>query len=160
MSARKVKKQVGREWAYENAYPRRVIIEQLIGTDNLKEDIPDYKFFCFKGRVSYIYGISDRKAGESAKVGIYDADFNKLNVSRNDERPQEVPLTMPLNFDKMKAIAEGLSKDFPHVRVDLYNIVGHIYFGELTFYDGSGYMTFTPDSFDEELGRDFDITNL
>lgn len=158
MSARKVKKQVGREWAYENDYHRRIIIEELIGDYN--EDLKDYKFFCFNGKVSYIYGMSDRNVGKSVKLGIYDADFNKLDVSRNDERPQEVPLPKPLNFEEMLSIAEKLSKDFPHVRVDLYNIDGRIYFGELTFYDGSGYMTFKPDSFDEEMGRDFDITNL
>ena len=158
MSAYKAIKQVGREWAYENGYPRRIIIEEFIGNSN--EDLKDYKFFCFNGKVSYIYGISDRRIGKSAKFGVYDSDFNKLDVSRNDERPQEVALPKPLNFDLMKSIAEGLSKDFPHVRVDLYNIAGRIYFGELTFYDGSGYMTFSPDSFDEELGRDFDITNL
>ena len=154
MSARKVKKQVGREWAYENGYPRRIIIEELIGNSN--EDLKDYKFFCFKGKVAYIYGISDRKVGQSAQLGVYDRNFNKLDVSRNDERPQNFPLPKPLKFDEMLSIAEELSKDFPHVRVDLYNIDGRIYFGELTFYDGSGYMTFTPDSFDEEMGKSFD----
>lgn len=124
------------------------------------EDLTDYKFFCFNGKVSYVYGISDRKVGQSAQIGIYDSDFKKLDVSRNDERPQEVALPRPLNFDKMKKIAEMLSKDFPHVRVDLYNVAGKIYFGELTFYDGSGYMTFNPDSFDEELGRDFDVSSF
>lgn len=160
MSARKVKKQAGREWAYENNYPRRIIIEELIGADNIKKDICDYKFFCFDGKVSYIYGLSDRNMGETVQLGVYDPDFNKLNISRNDERPQDIPLPKPLNFDKMISIAESLSKDFPHVRVDLYNIVGRIYFGELTFYDGSGYMTFTPDSFDEEMGRYFDISSF
>ena len=123
-------------------------------------DLKDYKFFCFNGRVSYIYGISDRRVGQSAQFGIYDADFNKLDVYRNDERSQEIPLPKPLNFDKMIAIAEGLSKDFPHVRVDLYNIAGRIYFGELTFYDGSGYMTFSPDSFDYKLGKSFDCSSF
>ena len=160
MDARKVKKHVGREWAYENDYPRRIIIEELIGADNVKKDLSDYKFFCFNGKVSYIYGISDRKVGVSAQLGIYDRDFKKLDVSRNDERPQDIPLLKPLNFDKMISIAECLSNDFPHVRVDLYNIAGEIYFGELTFYDGSGYMTFTPDTFDFDLGKCFDITNF
>lgn len=160
MSARKVKKHVGREWAYENDYPRRIIIEELIGAGNVKKDVSDYKFFCFNGKVFYIYGISDRKVGVSAQFGIYDRDFKKLDVSRNDERPQNVPLLKPLNFDIMIFIAECLSKDFPHVRVDLYNFEGKIYFGELTFYDGSGYMTFTPDSFDFDLGKCFDITNF
>ena len=154
MSARKVKKQAGREWAYENNYPRRIIIEELIGE---KVNLIDYKFFCFNGEVAYIYGLSDRIMGESVRLGIYDKEFKKLNVSRNDERSQDIPLPKPLNFDKMITIAESLSKDFPHVRIDLYNVAGDIYFGELTFYDGSGYMTFTPDSFDAEMGQHFDI---
>ncbi len=158
MSARKVKKQAGREWAYENDYPRRIVIEELIGSSC--EDLIDYKFFCFDGKVSYIYGLSDRNVGKSVQLGVYDPQFRKLEVSRNDERPQNIPLTKPQNFDVMITIAESLSKDFPHVRVDLYNIAGNIYFGELTFYDGSGYMTFNPDSFDEEMGQCFNIRTL
>lgn len=60
----------------------------------------------------------------------------------------------------MVEIAEKLSAPFPHVRVDLYNVNGNIYFGELTFYDGSGYMTFTPDAFDKELGSYWDISGI
>lgn len=160
MSARKVKKQAGREWAYENNYSRRIIIEEFIGYENIKKDLCDYKFFCFNGKVEYIYGLSDRNLGQSVQLGVYNRKFEKLDVSRNDERPQDKPLSKPLNFDKMISLAEILSKDFPHVRVDLYNIAGNIYFGELTFYDGSGYMTFNPDSFDEEMGMKFDINSF
>ena len=53
---------------------------------------------------------------------------------------------------RMVQVAERLSEGFPHVRVDLYNVMGQIYFGELTFYDGSGYMQFPPDNFDFEMG--------
>lgn len=151
-------KQSGREWAYENHYPRRILIEEMIG--NGKDDLIDYKFFCFSGKVACVYGITDRRVGESAQIGIYDADFNKLDVDRCDERHQERILPKPINYDKMLVVAEQLSKDFPHVRVDLYNINGDIYFGELTFYDGSGYMSFKPDSFDEELGRNFNISTF
>lgn len=35
--------------------------------------------------------------------------------------------------------------------------VSKIFFGELTFYDGSGYMKFSPDSFDFEMGEKFEI---
>lgn len=158
MNARKAKKHVGREWAYENDYPRRILIEELLG--NGDDDLCDYKFFCFGGRATYVYGVSDRKCGVSAQIGIYDSEFNKLDVSRNDERPQETPLHKPLNYEVMVSIAEGLSAEFPHVRVDLFNVCGRIYFGELTFYDGSGYMTFTPDSFDAEMGDCFDMSLL
>lgn len=151
-------KQSGREWAYENHYPRRILIEKMIG--NGKDDLIDYKFICFNGKVSYVYGITDRHVGVSAQLGIYDSNFNKLNIDRCDERHQEKILSKPKNYDKMKLVAEQLSKEFPHVRVDLYNINGDIYFGELTFYDGSGYMSFNPDSFDEELGRNFNISTF
>ena len=65
---------------------------------------------------------------------------------------------MPVCFDKMVEIARILSGNFPFVRVDLYNVGGQIYFGELTFYPASGYGSFNPDSFDFELGKQFDIT--
>lgn len=115
----------------------------------------DYKFFCFNGKVECIYGISDRKVGIAAQLGIYDKNFKKIDADRLDERHQAVALPKPENFDRMVAVAEQLSADFPEVRVDLYNVAGKIYFGELTFYDGSGYMKFSPDSFDFELGRNW-----
>jgi hypothetical protein len=55
----------------------------------------------------------------------------------------------------MVEIATDLSKEFPHVRVDLYNIDGKIFFGEMTFYSGSGYKGFIPDEFDFILGEQF-----
>ena len=157
MSQPKPKKHSGREWAYENCQPRRIILEQLI-TDGKSNEILDYKFFCFSGKIGFVYGISDRQFGQSAKIGIYDRDFNKIDVYRTDERPQETPLPKPINYDFMRKIAECLSSEFPEVRVDLYNINGKIYFGELTFYDGSGYMGFEPDSFDFEAGNYFDVS--
>jgi hypothetical protein len=57
----------------------------------------------------------------------------------------------------MVPIAEKLSEDFPFARIDLYNIQGRIVFGEITFYPGSGFHNFTPDSFDFELGSHWSI---
>lgn len=125
-----------------------------------EKGLDDYKFFCFNGKVEYVYGISDRRLGVSAQFGIYDKNFNKLNVDRLDERHQDDALPKPKNYDKMVEIAEKLSGTFPEVRADLYNINGTIYFGELTFYDGSGYMRFSPDSFDFEMGQKFDISTF
>lgn len=145
----------GREWAYENKFPRKIMIEKLL-TENNKSALTDYKFFCFNGKVKMLYTMYDRELGNRVKVGIYTPDYRKLDVVRNDELPAEKELRTPPNYDKMLAIAESLSKDFPHVRIDLYNIEGKIYFGEFTFYDGSGYMSYTPDSYDFTLGSYFD----
>ena len=99
--------------------------------------------------------VTDRKPGEYAFFGVYDIDFKKLPVYRCDERRAEYAVPKPKNYDEMVEIARKLSADFPHVRVDLYNIDGKIYFGELTFYDGSGYFHYDPDEFDFEMGRCF-----
>lgn len=143
---------VGREWAYDGDYPSRIIIEKYledrVGGDNLI----DYKFFCFNGEPKFLYVVTDRKPGEYAFLGVYDIHFNKLQVYRCDERRAEYAIAKPKNYEEMVEVARKLSADFPHVRVDLYNIDGKIYFGELTFYDGSGYFHYDPDKFDYEVG--------
>ena len=121
----------------------------------------DYKFFCFSGRVEYVYAVSDRKLGQGAQLGIYSRDFLKLPAQRLDERPQTETLPRPPRYEEMVEIAERLARPFPHARIDLYNVNGGvIYFGEITFYDGSGYMAFQPDGFDFELGRPFDVSSF
>ena len=57
----------------------------------------------------------------------------------------------------MLEYAEILSRDFPFARTDFYCIDGKIYFGEITFFPWSGYMRFTPDSFDYDLGALFEL---
>ena len=77
-----------------------------------------------------------------------------MPISRADYlTPYGEQLEKPENYNKMVEIAETLSQGFSHVRVDLYNIDGKIYFGEMTFTTHSGYMRFDPDSFDYELGE-------
>ena len=39
----------------------------------------------------------------------------------------------------MKELAVVLSKNIPELRVDFYEVNNKIYFGELTFFDGSGF---------------------
>lgn len=148
----------GREWAYQDCSPR-IIIEQFLENRENKF-LVDYKFFCFNGEPKFLYVVSDRKPGEYAYLGVYDIEFNKLPVYRCDElRPLQIE-RKPKNYEEMVEIARTLSSGFPHVRVDLYNIAGKIYFGELTFYDGSGYFHYDPDSFDFEVGSYFDTTGF
>lgn len=59
---------------------------------------------------------------------------------------------MPENLNEMISIAEQLSDGFKFLRVDLYNVKGKIYFGELTFYPASGMGAFVPEVWDEKLG--------
>lgn len=47
---------------------------------------------------------------------------------------------IPERYDDMVRIARELSAGCRHVRIDLYNIKGRIYFGEMTFFPGSGFL--------------------
>lgn len=144
----------GREWAYKGCKPR-IIIEKYLEDKVGGGKLMDYKIFCFNGTPKFLYVISDRKPGEYAYFGVYDVDFKKLPVYRCDELKDQNILTTPKNYHNMLEIARRLSEDFPEVRVDLYNIDGQIVFGELTFYDGSGYFHYEPDSFDYTVGEFF-----
>lgn len=146
------KKQVGREWAYENGYPRRIIIEQLIG-DKSKKDLPDYKFYCFNGEPLYCQLIQGRTSDET--IDFYDMKWQHMPFTglTRGVKCSEILADKPANFEIMQNIASQLSKDFPFVRVDLYSVNGNSFFGELTFYPSSGYGNFTPDQWDEKLGE-------
>lgn len=150
----KTKKSLGREWAYENNN-NKIIIEKLLEGNNEKlTGINDYKFFCYNGQVKYIVFDGDRY--KKHKRNFYDDNWNYLNVKSDCENFGDI-FEKPKSLDKMKKIAEDLSKDFPFVRVDLYLIDKKIYFGELTFYPWSGYVQFAPDDFDYAAGKYFNI---
>lgn len=144
----------GREWPYYCGKNHRIIIEKDISSLNKTGGIDDYKFFCFNGKVEYIVVDVDRYAGH--KRNFYDTDWNNLHIisdcpALNREKEE------PNNLDKMLQIASTLSNDFPFARVDLYNIDGIIYFGELTFYPWSGYVKFNPDNADFMFGVNFQL---
>lgn len=60
---------------------------------------------------------------------------------------------IPENLNEMISIAEQLSNGFKFLRVDLYNIKGKIFFGELTFYPAAGMLPFVPEKWDDKLGK-------
>jgi hypothetical protein len=150
------KKNEGREWVYQGR-KHRIIIEKYIESNPSEGGLVDYKFFCFNGEPKYLYVIADRILGQIAGIGIFNVNFELLSVIRTDERPLERNIEKPKNFDEMIDIVKIISKDFPHVRVDLYNQDGNIIFGENTFFDGSGYHKYEPDEFDYELGSYFKL---
>lgn len=53
----------------------------------------------------------------------------------------------------MVELATVLCQGFSHVRVDFYNVEGVIYFGEMTFTNGSGHDPIVPEENDYMLGK-------
>lgn len=151
-------KPVSGEKIYKDIKPK-IIFEKLLPRD-LRNDLPDYKFFCFNGEPYCLYTMIDYTDDHSnGKLGFYDMCFNQMLYYRKDFSPIKEPIDKPKNFEKMVEYAKILSEDFPHVRVDFYDIDGNIVFGELTFHTGGGYMNFEPDEFDYIMGDKFILSH-
>lgn len=141
----------GREWAYKNVVPR--IIAEPLMRDETSVNLKDYKFFCFDGKAKAMYVATDRGIDNcDVKFDFFDMQFNHLPI-KNGHDNSIIPISRPALFDEMKSIAEGLSANYRHVRIDLYEINGDLYFGEFTFYHMCGFTPFTPDYWDSEFGK-------
>ena len=139
----------GREWPYKNV-PRKIIAEKYI-TDETGTNLRDYKFYCFDGKAKVVGIYQDRNTDKETTGDFFDMDFNWLDFTFNMPNAKVKP-SKPNHFEKMKEIAEILSEGIPHVRVDLYLNNDKIYFGELTFFDGSGFDKIEPIEWDIKLG--------
>lgn len=139
-----------REYPYRSVKPR-LIAEQYM-EDESGYELKDYKIFCFNGQPKMSFVASDRqKEGEDTKFDFYDLEWNHIPVT-NGHPCSKNGIPKPKNYEKMLEIAAKLSEGIPHVRVDLYNINGKIYFGELTFFHWSGFMPYEPDEWDYKFG--------
>jgi len=145
-----------REWPYKNVKPR-IIAEEFIGDGEM--DLKDYKFYCFNGKAKILF-IASGRGGRQTNFDFYDIDFNHLDIKRPNTVQSKEGNKIPENYRKMVELAETLSGNFPHVRVDFYNLEGKIYFGELTFYTGSGMKPFYPKKWDYTFGSWIDLGQL
>lgn len=138
----------GREWPYKSVKPR-IIAEQYM-VDESGVELKDYKIFNFGGEPKLIQVDFNRFVKHTKN--IYDTQWKYQNVAINYPTDPNVDIKKPECLDKMLELARELSKGIPFLRTDFYVINGKIYFGELTFSPGSGFMKMTPESFDLEMG--------
>lgn len=139
-----------REWAFKDMKPM-IIAEQLLSEGQGGGSLTDYKFMCFDGFVHDVMICKGR--GEDLKFYYFDKDWNFLRLDKdNIHLPESFTIPKPEGMDRMFELAAMLSKGFPCVRVDMYNISGKIYFGEMTFYPASGMDKIILRSTDEMYG--------
>jgi hypothetical protein len=135
------------EWIYTQIRPG-LLVEPFVGTRGVAP--PDYKFFVFGGRTVYIQ--VDLGRLQKHRQLFYDVNWQRQKIEYicpwTDE---EVP--PPRSLAKMIETANKLGAAFPFVRVDLYEIEGKPYFGEMTFYPNSGRFVFKPESTELMLGQ-------
>lgn len=136
-----------REWPYKDI-PTRIIAEKYLEDES--GELRDYKFYCFNGEPKVMLLASDRFSAHN--FNYYDMDFNQLPIHSAVGGKADIEFDRPARFEEMKELARKLSKDFAHVRVDLYYAENKIYFGELTLYDSSGYDNLSSDEEDLRWG--------
>lgn len=141
---------IAREWPYKNVKPR-IIAEQYM--DNIGEDeLTDYKWFCFNGVPQFLYISHGLENHETATIDFYDMNHHRMPFKRTDYKSSIEDVPKPVTYNEMVEIATKLSKDIPFVRIDLYEIRGHVYFSEITFYPCAGWLPFDPPEWDLKLG--------
>ncbi len=152
---------------------RRIIAEELLEDrkySNFSSSIIDFKFWCFHGepylvmllydRNNQIIGDSNRPRNSHVQACIYDLNWELrpeiISGSHAHDKPLVIP--KPESFDEMIHVAKLLSKPFPQVRVDLYEINNKVYFGELTFTSLGGYMDYFSDELLLKMGSKIDLS--
>jgi hypothetical protein len=137
---------------YSDIVPQ-VLVEKRLSPEKGDKDLKDYKFHVFKqenGEHQIIFHIDfDRSSNHHRS--FFDKDLNWLPFSVG--YPSIVTkIEKPKNYARMLEIVKLLADNFSYARVDLYNINGEIYFGEITFAPGSGSSVFTTKAHDQWMG--------
>lgn len=139
----------GREWPYKDV-PRKIICEKYM--TNGTEELNDYKLMCFDGKVKATFVCNNRFSKNGLNVTFYDTDWKRMPFERHYPSCK-TEIEKPKTYDEMVAVAEKLAQEIPFVRADFYEINGKTYFGEMTFFPGSGFEEFTPEAWDKTIGE-------
>ena len=141
----------GREWPYKNVAPR-IIAEPYI-TDESGKELKDYKVFVFNGKPYCIQVDYDRFIEH--KRNFYSLDWEYIPfTTRYPTDPNHI-IEKPDCLKELIEMSARLAvfiETPPFVRTDFYINRSEIYFGEITFYHGSGYEKFIPDTYGKILG--------
>lgn len=138
--------------------PPKVLAEALLEPSD-GSSLIDYKIWCFNGEPCCIVACSDRSVNK-VTFGIYDLEWNWIPDALRSTSSYPTAtflLKSPEHLDQMLDIARKLSNPFPQVRVDLYEVEGKIYFGELTFTSLGGMMNYFTPEYLLKMGEKIDL---
>jgi len=141
-----------REWPYKHV-ARKVFAEKYLG-DNLT----DYKFYCFDGDADCVLVCTDRQKGR-IKYYFLDQNWHLLPYNSDSKNaPEGFSLPRPEGMDRLFDLAAQLSKGFPFVRVDFFDVDGSIYFAEYTLYPASGLDPKKTAEFEKRAGEKINLS--
>ena len=120
--------------------------------DSELQELRDYKFFTFGGVPRIVHVVSNRQNKDEDTYGdFFDMDYQHLDLHMGHDFAPNPP-EKPYNFEKMKEFARILSAGTRHLRVDFCEVNKQLYFGELTFYQDSGWKKIEPIEWNRKLG--------
>jgi len=153
-----------KEWQYKHIEPR-IIVEDLL-QDKTGSIPSDFKFHCFNGKVQMIQ-VDLGRGTQNHYRNWYSPDWKREPYKWSSPKgngiytdPSEEDVPKPKTLEKMIFLSEKLSEKFDYVRVDLYDVDGKIYFGELTFHHDGGFQPILPEKWDEILGQKLTLTKI
>ena len=139
-----------REWPYKYVKPR-IIAEGYLEGDG--GDLKDYKVMCFNGEAKIIEVHENRFVeGKVHTQTFYDREWNIVPLTQVETVTVDRPGERPRQLDEILRLSELIAKDMYHVRIDWYIEGDKIYFGEITFFDGSGFESFSTPEMERMLG--------
>lgn len=160
---KRFRKLLHKSFGYTTGEPHYTLIKPCIIAEELldcskqpicTDTLIDYKIWCFDGKPEAIWVCYNRHK-DNVEVGLYDIEWNNHPeysiFTKHYIRAKQI-LPKPKSLTEMLKIASDLSKGFPEVRVDLYEIDGKPYFGEFTFSSNYGMMDFYTPEYQEYLG--------
>lgn len=126
----------------------RILAEKY--EENISDQLYDYKIYCFSGKPYTICASYNHFSDMYYPITYYDLDWNKMDVRSGKHKNDDIP--RPHHLDEMISLSKILSADFPFIRVDFFDTGDKLYLAEMTFYPGSGYVQYQPDSFNKTMG--------
>lgn len=154
-----------REWPYKNVSPRIIAETYLKSSDTTSfntEAVPnDYKLQCFDGKFDHIFVAEGRFSGRGVRYHYFDRQWNYIPYCPyKDTNIADLQRLKPKCFEEMIKISETLSQNLPELRVDLYEISGKVYFGEITFYSEAGFDIEITEEADLILGEKLKLPKI
>jgi hypothetical protein len=159
------------EWAYGRV-PTSLFVEEFLSRQDARSSPWDLKVLVFNGTVRYIY-VRDVL---NARAACFNPEWVKFDWARWEPLAADGPVPQLDDFPRPKGLdvlieaAEQIGAGLGHLRVDLYDIDGDIYFGEATVYPSSGHKQwfpydapcdpYPPDGVDREMGAHWDLPTI
>jgi hypothetical protein len=138
------------EWGYRGI-PRRVLAEPFLYSSN-GGAAPEAQVFTFSGKAALIYVLVGTRRSPERRGCWFDVTGRQVGIKIKRIPYAEFQLSDG-DRQRMVEIAERVSQDFDHLRVDFFIATTGLKIGELTPYMHGGLVPWDPPELDEKLGK-------